>query len=96
MKFIPIAGTKNKVFIEVDISDKTTESGIIIELASSEAEQTKGVVVAVSERDENGIPPNVQEGDTVYFPEHAPSPVEIEGTKYLVVKENMIYAKLAK
>lgn len=92
-KIVPIAGTKNRVFIEISkTNEKKTDSGIFL-IDDPEKAPTEGVVYAVSETDENGIPPVVKEGDYVYFPENAPNEIMIGTQTFLVLKENMLYAK---
>ena len=92
MNIEPIAGTKNRVFIILDKEEKKTSGGIIL-VEDSEKSPNSGIVVAVSSKDDNGISPNVQVGDYVYFSENAGIIQTIEGEEYLILKESEIYAK---
>lgn len=103
---IPLAGTKNKVFVQPIIEkEKISAGGLILinmditklqdgTTEVTEKRPTKGIVLAISEADENGIPPTLKVGDTVLFSEYSGKFAEFEGTDYLVMKENEIYAKL--
>ena len=92
MKIVPISGTKNRVFVTIDKEEKVSTGGIIF-IEDAEKGHTTGIVSAVSDRDENGTPPNVEVGDYVYFSEHAGKEHVIENELYLILKEAEIYAR---
>lgn len=73
--------------------EKKSKGGIIL-VEKEEKKPTEGIVIAVSEADENGIKPNIKVGDHVFFSEYAGTPSEFEETKFLVMKESDIFAKL--
>lgn len=93
---IPVAGSKNRVFVQLAPKKEKVSAGGIILAEVTEKRQTEGTVLAVSENDENGIKPVVKAGDTVFFSEYAGAEHEFEGVAYLVMKEGDIHAKLKK
>lgn len=93
-KLIPIAGTKNRVYVELPPKKEKVSLGGIILAGQEEKRPTEGTVIAVSEKDDLGMLPNVKVGDTVFFAEHVGQEAEFEGRNYLVMRENDIQAKL--
>lgn len=90
----PIAGSKNRVFVEsTKGQEKKTSSGIFMAEKSGTA-QTEGKVIAVSESDENGVLPKLKVGDYCFFSPHAYSECEYEGVTYLSLREADITGKL--
>jgi co-chaperonin GroES (HSP10) len=93
---MPISGTKNRVFVE-DTKGKEKKSGGGLILVENEyKEQTDGIVIAVSESDENGLLPKVKVGDHVFFDEHGFSRNEHNGNSYLSMRESSIIGILNK
>jgi len=95
-KLQPIAGSKNRVYVQTAKKQEKVSAGGIIMIQDEEKKPTEGIVLAVSESDENGKLPNVAVGDTVFFSEFAGTETEFENTKFLVMKEYDIHAKLKK
>lgn len=104
IKLIPVAGTKNRVFVEPVSPSKfeTRASGFVVVKDSFGAKHEEdgekkwenyGKVISVSEIDESGVKPNVKTGDIVYFDPNFQER-EFEGFIYLVMREGNIYAKL--
>jgi chaperonin GroES len=91
----PIAGTQNRVFVNIIKEEKRTDSGLYL-APKPEEKPTSGVVAAVSEKDNTGAEPIVQIGDFVYFNEFSGKEIEIEGITYLSMKENEIIARKIK
>ncbi len=77
-----------------------TASGIFIPAsAHKETKFKKGEVTAVGNgwyQDGDLIPLRVKVGDTVLFPEYAGDEVEVEGKKYMILKEDSIIAIINK
>lgn len=92
----PIAGTKNKVFIQLaPKKEQRTKSGLYIANDPKLGDkQTEGYVVGISAQDENGIKPTVKVGDFVYFSDYAGKEFPFEGVTYLVMKEHELHARL--
>lgn len=90
----PIAGSKNRVFVESTVGqEKKTSSGLIM-VEKVATGQTEGKVIAVSEIDENGAAPQIAIGDQVFFSEHCYTENEYKGQKYLSMRESDITGKL--
>lgn len=99
LRLKPIAGTRNKVFVEpVKKSEKLSPGGIYIPVVDTSEENVfpyefYGNVLAVSEIDETGVKPNVKVGETVYFGPNF-STEEFDGITYFLMKESNIFGKL--
>jgi chaperonin GroES len=87
----PIAGTKNRVFVEPAEAETKTASGIIIPDTAKEKPQ-RGTVVAISEKDEEGKTPYLKVGDVVLYGKYSGTEISIEGKDYLSMKESDIIA----
>jgi chaperonin GroES len=87
----PVAGTQNRVVVEAAAAEEKTASGIIIPDTAKEKPQ-RGVVIAVSEKDDKGNKPEVQVGDTVLYGKYAGTEVQVEGKDYLIMRESDIFA----
>lgn len=93
MKFIPL---QNKVLVQRTEQEQTTESGIILSQTVQEKLPT-GKVIAVGPGlliDGAIVPVNVVEGETVMFPAHAGSEVQVGPDKYLILSEQELFGKL--
>ena len=79
---------KDRVLIEPMEAEEKTSTGIIIPDSAKEKPQ-KGKVVAVGDgkKDE---PMTVKEGDTVIYGKYAGTEVTIDGTDYLIMREEDI------
>lgn len=95
LRLKPVAGTKNRVFVEpVKKVEKKSAGGIFIPLAQDEPKyEFFGQVLAVSDRDETGIEPNVKVDEWVYFGANFTTE-NFEGVEYFLMKEGNIYGKL--
>lgn len=87
----PIAGTKNRVIVKPAAAEEKTASGIIIPDTAKEKPQ-KGIVMAISDSDEDGNNPTVKAGDTVLYGKYAGTEVSLEGEDYLIMRESDILA----
>ena len=87
MKLRPL---QDRVIVKQTEAEEKTKSGIFLPDAAKE-KPTKGKVVSVGpgRLDDNGkameIP--VRVGDTVYYGKYSGTEVEVEGTKYVILRE---------
>ena len=87
MKLRPL---QDRVIVKQQDAEEKTKSGIFLPDAAKE-KPTKGKVVSVGpgRLDDNGkameIP--VRVGDTVYYGKYSGTEVEVEGTKYVILRE---------
>lgn len=87
----PIAGTKNRVWVQSSPAEEKTASGIIIPDTAKE-KPVRGTVVAVSTKDDEDKSPTVKIGDTVLYGKYAGTEVNYEGKDYLIMRESDILA----
>ena len=85
MKIKPLA---DRVLIQPTPAEETTVSGIIIPDSAKE-KPLRGTVIATGEgtKDEKMI---VKEGDTVLYGKYAGTEVELDGGKFLIMRQNDI------
>jgi len=87
---------EDHIIVETIAEETTTKSGIILPTDDKE-KPSKGKVIAVGAGKilDNGTrgPIDVQVGDVVYFTMYAPDEIDVDGKKYLVVKQSSILAK---
>ena len=83
MKIKPLA---DRVLIQPTPAEETTISGIIIPDSAKE-KPLRGTVIATGEgtKDEKMI---VKEGDTVLYGKYAGTEVELDGGKFLIMRQN--------
>jgi len=87
MKLKPL---QDRVIVKQQEAEEKTKTGIFLPDAAKE-KPTKGKVVSVGpgRLDDNGkameIP--VRVGDTVYYGKYSGTEVEVEGTKYVILRE---------
>lgn len=96
MKLVPLF---DKVVLEKEKMEETTASGIVLPGQNDKEKPGQAVVVAVGPGgvvDGKDITMQVKVGDHVLFSKYAGSEVEVEGTKYTVVKQNDILAVIEK
>lgn len=90
-----ILPTADHLVVET-IEEETTASGIIIPDTASKEKPQKGKVIAVGPGkvgdDNERVPMEVKEGDTVLFKEWGGSKVKLEGKDYLIFKEDDVLA----
>ena len=91
MKIKPLA---DRVLITPVPAEEVTVAGIIIPDSAKE-KPLKGVVVATGNgtKDEEMT---VKEGDTVLYGKYAGTEIEVDGEKYLIMRQNDILAVLEK
>jgi len=93
-KLIPL---EDHILVEAIEEENKTKSGII--LPDSKEKPSNGKVVAVGNGKilDNGqrAPIDVKIWDTVYFTKYAPDELDIDWTKYLIIKQSSILAKQA-
>ena len=87
MKLRPL---QDRVIVKQQEAEEKTKSGIYLPDAAKE-KPTTGKVIAVGpgRLDENGKPMelSVRAGDTVYYGKWSGTEVEVEGTKYVILRE---------
>ena len=96
MKLVPLF---DRVVLEKEKMEETTASGIVLPGQNDKEKPGQAVVVAVGPGgvvDGKEITMQVKVGDHVLFSKYAGSEVEIDGTKYTVVKQNDILAIVEK
>jgi len=91
-KIIP---TSDHILVEA-LEEEITASGIIIPDTASKEKPQKGKVIAVGPGkvgdDNERIPLEVKEGDTVLFTKYGPTEVKVDGKEYLVLNESDVLA----
>ena len=87
MNIKPLA---DRVLIEPIAAEEVTVGGIIIPDTAKE-KPLKGVIVAVGQgtKDEEMI---LKSGDTVLYGKYAGTEIELEGTKYLIMRQSDVLA----
>lgn len=92
---VKVRPLSDRVLIEQSDANKVTKGGIVLPDNAKE-KPTKGKVLAVGpgKTTDKGevIKMNVSVGDEVYYERYAGSELEVDGEKYIVVKENDIVA----
>jgi chaperonin GroES len=87
MKLRPL---QDRVIVKQQEAEEKTKSGIFLPDAAKE-KPTTGKVIAVGpgKLDDNGKPMDlpVRVGDTVYYGKWSGTEVEVEGTKYVILRE---------
>ena len=93
MKITPLS---DHVLIEPIREEERTKSGILLPdtVEKEKPEQGKIVAVGPGRKIASGkiIPLEVKMGDKVIFTKYGPSEIKVEGTKYLIAKEEDILA----
>ena len=88
MKLRPLA---DRVIVRQSEAEEKTASGILLPDTAKE-KPTKGKVVSVGPGllDDKGKPMEipVRVGDTVYYGKYSGTEVEVDGTKYVILREN--------
>ena len=89
MNLKPLA---DRVIIKPTPAEEVTMSGIIIPDSAKE-KPLRGTIVAVGKgtKDEEMI---LKAGDTVLFGKYAGSEIEVDGKKYLMMRQSDVLAKL--
>jgi chaperonin GroES len=93
-KLRPLA---DRVIVKQTEAEEKTKSGIYLPDAAKE-KPTKGKVISVGpgKLDEKGRPMDVgvRAGDTVYYGKYSGTDVEVDGEKYVILRENDILGVL--
>jgi chaperonin GroES len=88
MKFRPL---HDRILVERVESEEVTKGGIILpDTAKEKPQQGKIIAVGGGRRTDDGkvIALEVKEGDTILFGKYSGSEIKIEGTEYLIMKED--------
>ena len=88
MKVRPLA---DRVLVEVLEAEAKTRGGIILpDTAKEKPQQGKVIAVGQGKRTEDGklIPLEVKAGTKILFGKYSGSEVKIEGTEYLIMRED--------
>lgn len=91
MKLVPLG---DKIVLKQMVAEETTKSGIVLTGQTKEKPQ-EAEVVAVGPGgivDGNEVVMQVKVGDKVIYSKYAGTDVELDGEKYIVVKQNDILA----
>ena len=94
MKFRPL---HDRVVVRrIEAEDKSAGGIIIPDTAKEKPSQGEVIAVGPGGRDESGklIPIDLKEGDRVLFGKWSGTEVKIDGTEYLIMKENDIMGVL--
>ena len=92
MKLVPL---EDRVVLKALEAEKTTASGIVIPGAEKEKpQQAEVIAVGPGKTADDGkvIPMQVKVGDKVIYSRYAGNDVELDGEKYIIVKQNDIHA----
>jgi chaperonin GroES len=87
----------DRVIVKQSLAEEKTASGILLPDSAKE-KPTKGKVVSVGpgKLDDNGkrMPPAVKSGETVYYGKWSGTEVEVDGQKFVILKESDILGVL--
>jgi len=95
MAKVKIKPLDDRILVEQGEAEEVTAGGIVLPDAAQEKPQ-RGKVIAVGpgrllDSGERGKP-SVKVGDEVFYGKYAGSDVEVDGNKYVILKENDILA----
>jgi chaperonin GroES len=94
MKLKPL---QDRVIVKQSDAEERTKSGILLPDTAKE-KPTKGKVIAVGpgKLDDNGKPMElgVRNGDTVYYGKYSGTDVEVDGQKFVILRESDILGVL--
>ena len=94
MKLRPLA---DRVIVRQNDAEEKTKSGIVLPDTAKE-KPTKGKVIAVGpgKFDDNGkrMEIGVRNGDTVYYGKYSGTDVEVDGEKFVILRETDILGVL--
>lgn len=91
MKLVPLG---ERVVLKECVAEETTKSGIVLPTASQEKPQY-AEVIAVGPGivvDGEKVEMQVKAGDKVIYSRYAGNDVELDGEKYIIVKQSDIHA----
>jgi chaperonin GroES len=90
MKVRPL---QDRVLVQRTDEEETTKGGIIIpDTAKEKPQQGKVIAVGKGKVLDNGtrVEPDVKKGDKILFGKYAGTEIKIEGTEYLIMREDDI------
>jgi chaperonin GroES len=94
---IKLKPLQDRVIVKQTEAEEKTKSGIVLPDSAKE-KPTKGKVIAVGpgKLDDKGKPMEVgvRVGDSVYYGKYAGTDVEVEGQKFVILRENDILGVL--
>jgi chaperonin GroES len=94
LKLKPLA---DRVIVRQSEAEEKTKSGILLPDAAKE-KPTKGKIIAAGpgKLGDNGkpIPLDVKSGDTVYYGKYSGTDVEVDGEKFVILRESDILGVL--
>ena len=94
MKLRPLA---DRVIVRQNEAEEKTKSGIVLPDTAKE-KPTKGKVIAVGpgKLDDNGkrMEIGVRNGDTIYYGKYSGTDVEVDGQKFVILRETDILGVL--
>jgi chaperonin GroES len=88
MKFRPL---HDRILVERVESEEVTKGGIILpDTAKEKPQQGKVIAVGSGKKTEEGklIPLEIKAGDMILFGKYSGSEIKVEGTEYLIMKED--------
>lgn len=88
MKFRPL---HDRILVERVESEEVTKGGIILpDTAKEKPQQGKVIAVGNGKKTEDGklIPLEIKAGEIILFGKYSGSEIKIEGTEYLIMKED--------
>lgn len=91
MKLRPLG---DKLVVKVKEEEKTTAAGIVLPDSAKEKPQ-QGEVIAVGSGevvDGKKVPLDIKVGDEVIYSKYSGNEVELEGEKYLIIRQNDVLA----
>lgn len=92
MKLVPLF---DRVVVKKMVAEETTASGIVLPGQADKEKPGQGEVIAVGPGgivDGKEIKMQVKAGDKVLYSKYAGSDVEIDGEKFVVIKQNDVLA----
>lgn len=92
MKLVPLF---DRVVVKKMVAEETTASGIVLPGQADKEKPGQGEVIAVGPGgivDGKEITMQVKPGDKVLYSKYAGSDVEIDGEKFVVIKQNDVLA----
>lgn len=91
MKLRPLG---DKLVVKVKEEEKTTSSGIVLpDSAKEKPQQGEVIAVGTGERvDGKVVPLDVKVGDEVIYSKYSGNEVELDGEKYLIIRQNDVLA----
>jgi len=92
MKLVPLF---DRVVVKKMVAEETTASGIVLPGQADKEKPGQGEVIAVGPGgivDGKEITMQVKAGDKVLYSKYAGSDVEIDGEKFVVIKQNDVLA----